>query len=196
MTFIATVPESSAGDDLSAIYTSAQEALGYVPNYTRTFSHRPGLYRAWTNLVKNVSSVMDPRRYELATMGAAITLRSSYCTLAHGEKLLGLGWTEDEVRSLSAPDFGEDLSPDESAIVRYAAKVTGDASSVTETDIEELRGHGLTDAEIFDVAAAAAARSFFSKVLDATGTLPDPVFMEKIPGLVEDLSVGRRIEPE
>lgn len=196
MTFISTVPESSAGDDLSAIYTSAQEALGYVPNYTRTFSHRPGLYRAWTNLIENVSSVMDPRRYELATMGAAITLRSSYCTLAHGEKLLGLGSTEDEVRSLTAPDFGEDLPPDESAIVRYAAKVTGDASSVTETDIEELRGHGLTDAEIFDVAAAAAARSFFSKVLDATGTLPDPVFMEKIPGLVEDLSVGRRIEPE
>lgn len=192
--YLKTVREPGAGDDLSAIYSSAEKAIGYVPNYTRTFSHRPELYRAWTNLIKNVSSVMDPRRYELATMGAAITLRSSYCSLAHGEKLLGLGSTEDEVRSLTAPGFGDDLSADEAAIVRYAAKVTRDASSVTGADIDELRGHGLTDAEIFDVAAAAAARCFFSKMLDATGTLPDSVFKERIPGLVDALSVGRPVE--
>lgn len=194
MSYLTTVPESDADEVVTAIYTSAEQSMGYLPNYTRTFSHRPELYRAWTNLIKNVSSVMDPRRYELATMGAAITLRSSYCSLAHGEKLLGLGSTEDEVRSLTAPGFGEDLPADEAAIVRYAAKVSRDASSITEDDIDELRGHGLTDVEIFDVAAAAAARCFFSKMLDATGTLPDSVFEEKIPGLVDVLSVGRPVE--
>ena len=194
MSYLSTVPESDAGDDLSAIYSSVEQAMGYVPNYTRTFSHRPELYRTWVSLIKNISSVMVPRRYELATMGAAITLRSSYCSLAHGEKLLGLGSTEEQVRSLTAPGFGDDLPADEAAIVRYAAKVARDASSVTEADIDELRGHGLSDAEIFDVAAAAAARCFFSKMLDATGTLPDPVFKEKIPGLVDVLSVGRPIE--
>lgn len=194
MSYLTTVSENSAEGDLSAIYTAAEQLMGYVPNYTRTFSHRPELYRAWTNLIKNVSSVMDPRRYELATIGAAITLRSSYCSLAHGEKLLGLGSTEDQVRSLVAPGFGVDLPADEAAIVRYAAKVTRDASSVTEADIEELRGHGLTDVEIFDVAAAAAARCFFSKMLDATGTLPDAALKDRIPGLVDVLSVGRPIE--
>ena len=196
MSYLTTVPESSAEGDLAAIYASAEQAMGYLPNYTLAFSHRPELYRAWVNLIKNVSSVMDPRRYELATMGAAITLQSSYCSLAHGEKLLGLGSTEDEVRSLTTSGFGEELAPDEAAVVRYAAKVTRDASSITQADIDELRGHGFTDAEIFDVAAAAAARCFFSKMLDATGTPPDPVFKEKIPGLVDVLSVGRRIEPE
>jgi uncharacterized peroxidase-related enzyme len=196
MSYLTTVPESDADDDLIAIYASAEQAMGYVPNYTRTFSHRPGLYRAWTNLIKDISSVMAPRRYELATMGAAITLRSSYCSLAHGEKLLGLGSTEEEVRSLVAPGFGGDLSGEEAAVVRYAAKVASDASSLTQSDVDELRSHGLSDTEIFDVAAAAAARSFFSKMLDATGTPPDPVFKEKIPGLVDVLSVGRRIEPE
>jgi hypothetical protein len=51
----------------------------------------------------------------------------------------------------------------------------------------------LDDAEIFDVAAAAAARCFFSKLLDATGTLPDPVFRDSIPDLVDTLTVGRPI---
>lgn len=194
MSYLTTVSESSAEGDLSAIYTAAEQLMGYVPNYTRTFSHRPELYRAWTNLIKNVSSVMDPRRYELATMGAAITLRSSYCSLAHGEKLLGLGSTEDEVRSLVTPGFGDDLPAEEAAIVRYAAKVTRDASSITEADVDELRGHGLTDSEIFDVAAAAAARCFFSKMLDATGTLPDAELGDRVPGLVEVLSVGRPVE--
>lgn len=196
MSYLSTVPESRTDGDVIDIYRSAERALGYVPNYARTFSHRPELYKAWIDLIKNVSSVMDPRRYELATMGAAITLRSSYCSLAHGEKLLGLGSSEEEVRSLVAPGFGEELTPDEAAVVRYAAKVTRDASSVTQEDIDDLRAHGFTDAEIFDVAAAAAARCFFSKMLDATGTLPDPIFKEKIPGLVDVLSVGRRLEPE
>jgi hypothetical protein len=65
---------------------------------------------------------------------------------------------------------------------------------VTEDDIERLRSVGLSDTEIFDVAAAAAARCFFSKLLDATGTRPDSVFRQRIPGLVDDLTVGR--EPD
>jgi alkylhydroperoxidase family enzyme len=32
-------------------------------------------------------AAMDPRRYELATLAAALELRSSYCALAHGKVL-------------------------------------------------------------------------------------------------------------
>jgi uncharacterized peroxidase-related enzyme len=173
------------------MYESARATLGYVPNYTRTFSHRPELYAAWTNLIKSVSEAMDPRRYELATMGAAIALRSSYCLLAHGEKLVGLGASTDAVRSLAGSVESEELTNQERAIVRFAAKIARSATDVIEADVEELRSLGLDDAEIFDVAAAAAARCFFSKLLDATGTLPDPVFRDSIPDLVDTLTVGR-----
>ena len=40
---------------------------------------------------------------------------------------------------------------------------------MTPDDIDELRGHGLTDTEIFEVALTAAARAFFSKSLDSMG---------------------------
>ena len=36
-------------------------------------------------------------------------------------------------------------------------------------DIDALRAHGFTDAEIFDLAATAAPAAFFSKLLDALG---------------------------
>jgi alkylhydroperoxidase family enzyme len=81
----------------------------------------------------------------------------------------------------------------ERAIVSFAAKVAESATSVTQGDIDGLRSLGLTDAEIFDVAATAAARCFLSKLMDATGTLPDGIYRQTIPDLVDDLAVGRPV---
>ena len=59
--------------------------------------------------------------------------------------------------------------------------------------MQRLRDLGLSDAEIFDVVAAAAARCFFSKTLDALGAEADPVFAELGPELRDALTVGRPI---
>jgi hypothetical protein len=65
---------------------------------------------------------------------------------------------------------------------------------MTQGDVDELPAQGLDDEEIFDVALAAGARCFFSKVLDATGTEPDAAFQDLEPALREALTVGRPIE--
>jgi alkylhydroperoxidase family enzyme len=74
-----------------------------------------------------------------------------------------------------------------------ADKVAQDATAVTQADVDALRAHGLSDAEIFDVIAAAAARCFFSKVLDAVGAQPDAIYAELDAPLRETLTVGRPI---
>ena len=75
-----------------------------------------------------------------------------------------------------------------------ADKVADDATAVTQADIDRLRGLGLADAEIFDVVAAASARCFFSKTLDALGVQPDARFGDLEPAaLREQLTVGRPI---
>jgi alkylhydroperoxidase family enzyme len=75
----------------------------------------------------------------------------------------------------------------------FAEKVVADATSITQADVDELRAHGLSDDEVFDVALAAAARSFFSKTLDALGVQPDAAYSELDPSFVESLTVGRPI---
>ena len=60
----------------------------------------------------------------------------------------------------------------------FAEKVVADATSITEADVEELRAHGLSDGEIFDVVLAATIRCFFSKTLDALGVQPDAEFAQ------------------
>jgi len=68
------------------------------------------------------------------------------------------------------------------------------AADISDQDIAELRALGVSDEEIFDVIVAAAARCFFSKTLDATGTPPDAAFEQLSPILREALTVGRPID--
>jgi uncharacterized peroxidase-related enzyme len=166
---------------------------GFVPNFAVMFSVRPAVYEAWRQLNGAIKSSMDARRYELATIAAAAALRSSYCTLAHGRILARDHFSPDDVVAMiSAPDSAP-LTATDRAVMDFARKVALHADQITEPDIAALRDCGLADDEILDVALAAAARCFFSKTLDATGTPPDATFNMLEPRLRDALTVGRPI---
>ena len=57
-----------------------------------------------------------------------------------------------------------------------------------------MKAQGLSDAQVFDVAAAAAARAFFTKVLDALGVQLDSPFLALDEALRGPLTVGRPID--
>src|SRR3954462_4586263 len=79
MSWIRTPPDDAATGEGAAAYDRDRETLGYVANYTRVFANRPAVLEAWRALNGAVKASMDPRRYELATVAAALRLRSSYC---------------------------------------------------------------------------------------------------------------------
>ena len=83
------------------------------------------------------------------------------------------------------------LSPAEVAMMSFAQKVISDTHNINEGDFEEMRQHGLTDEEIFDVVLAASARSFFTKTIDSVGAVPDEAYLALGPELVQLLSIGR-----
>lgn len=83
------------------------------------------------------------------------------------------------------------LEPAEIAMIAFAKKMTQHAYRMTQKDIDELRAHGFSDPEILDIAAAAAARNFFSKLMDALGAEPDPEYLKLEEGLRQTLAVGR-----
>jgi hypothetical protein len=65
---------------------------------------------------------------------------------------------------------------------------------VTGEDIDRLRGLGLSDTDVFQVVLAAAARCFFSTVLDAVGAEPDAAYRSELdPQLLDVLTVGRPV---
>jgi hypothetical protein len=99
----------------------------------------------------------------------------------------------DTVRALVADDRAAALDSTDVAIMDLAEKIADDATTVDQTDIDRLRSLGLTDADILDIALAAAARCFFSKTLDTLGVEPDARYAELDPAVREALTVGRAI---
>jgi uncharacterized peroxidase-related enzyme len=194
VTFIEVIPDAAASGDVEKMYDGDRRTFGFVPNFTRAFSLRPEVYAAWRQLNGAVKANMDPRRYELATLAAAGRLRSSYCALAHGSVLIENFLSPEAIPAVMADYRSADLEPVEVAVMSLADKVAHDATSVTQEDIEGLRQLGLSDGEITDVILAAAARSFFSKALDALGAAPDAKYAELDPAIRESLTVGRAID--
>ena len=193
MAFISTVPVNHATGEVRTLYEESQADLGYIPNYAKIFSHRPQVMAAWGRLISSIRTNLDTRRYELITLAAARALRSSYCMLAHGTTLCQKFYPPEQLTAIVDDFTAADLAPVDVAIMSFAEQIVSDATSVTGADVQHLREYGLTDAEIFDIAAATAARCFFSKLLDALGAEPDSAYAQLERTLQQQLTVGRPI---
>jgi uncharacterized peroxidase-related enzyme len=193
MPFIDTIPASEARDDVLAMYQRQASHWGYVPDYAKVFCHRPEVMARWGKLLAEVKRPLDERRTEMVTFAAAHELRHSPCSLAHGAALARIIGVE-AVLAIAADVECEEVSMPEMAMVRFARRVARDASKITAGEVAALRElHGFTDAEIFDIAAVAAARSFFTKLLDAMGCEPDQPFTRLDDRLRRALTIGRPI---
>ena len=192
MSYIETVPLEEATGEVREMYERQQGSWGYVPNYAKSFSHRPEVMARWGKLLAELQRPMDKRRLEMITFAAAHELKHSSCSLAHGNALTPF-FSNDEICAIAEGRAVESITAAEQEMMRFARHVARDASTVDAPDVERLKGRGFSDAEVFDIAAVAAGRAFFTKVLDAVGSLPDAGFMSLDEDLRAPLTVGRSI---
>jgi uncharacterized peroxidase-related enzyme len=189
--------EPTPAEDREAVdrFIGAQEeSWGYLPNYAAAFVGHPQVAQAWGALNGAIREGMDRRRYEIATIGAAQALRSTYCTAAHAKFLRDECGDEPAMRAIATGAGDEALDDVDRAVVALASQVARDAAAITERDIDALRQVGLTDNEIGDVVFAAAARAFFTKVVDGFGAQADHQLGAQFDPEVRDaLVVGRPI---
>lgn len=193
MTFIDTIPPAEAEGAVAAMYQRQQASWGYVPNYAKVFCHRPEVMARWGQLLAEIKRPMDKRRFELVTFSAAHELRHSACALAHGKALREF-FADEQILAIAEGRLDGILGEAERCLVAFARQVARDASGVTAAQIAALEEHGYTSAEIFDVAATAAGRAFFTKLLDALGVEPDASFLALDVAFRRPLTLGRAID--
>jgi uncharacterized peroxidase-related enzyme len=192
--FIDTVPEESATGSLAEFYQQQKSAWGFLPNFAAAFSTRPEVARAWSLLNRTVRDGMDRRRFEIATIGAARALNSTYCTAAHAKFLRDECGDELTVIALAEDPSGERLDEQDRAVYHFAGQVARDASSIQQHHIDGLHELGLSDVDVADIVFAAAARSFFTRVLDGLGAQLDVQTAETFaPEILASLVVGRPV---
>ena len=193
MAFIRTIAPADAQGPVREMYEKVERSFGFVPNWAQAFSLRPEVRDGWAALLRSIQGNLSQRTYELATLAAARAIRSSYCSLAHGSVLAKHVFDPATVTAIATDTGRAPIEPRERAMMAFAEQVALNADHVTQADVDALRAHGYRDEEIFDIAAAAAARCFFSKVLDALGVQADASFHDLDPAMRAALTVGRPV---
>jgi uncharacterized peroxidase-related enzyme len=160
----------------------------------KVFALVPEAYDAWVQLNAAIKQSMDLRRYELVTLAAARRRRSSYCALAHGSVIRDSFYDAGTLERIVSDHHDAGLDPVDVALMDFADKAAVDPTTITAEDVDALRKHGLTEADIFSVVLAVAARCFLTTVIDSAGAEPDHQYRTRLePELQRLLTVGRAI---
>ena len=166
---------------------------GYVHNYTRLWSWRPGLWDSFQALRDELTgaTALTERERALLVAAAVSQLGDSYCAYPWGTQLAEL--SDDEMAGQVLSDSpAPGLSDREAALVEWARKVVRDPNATTSHDVERLRAVGLGDREIFEATAWVAFRVAVSTVNGALGASPDRQLADAAPQQVRDaVTYGR-----
>ncbi|MGA7205534.1 MAG: peroxidase-related enzyme [Specibacter sp.] len=195
MSIIATTSEAEATGVTAELYAQDRQALGYVPSHTKALSMNPEAFAAWKSLQGAIAGSLGLRRFELVTLAAAQGIGSAHCRLAHGNKSLKV-MTEAELVRIARNYHDAGLSPAELAMMEFAEKLSTNSAAMNDADTLGLRQAGFGDREIVDIALAAAARNYLSRVLQALAVevdVPPGLSAELRQALLEPLETRRPV---
>ena len=151
-----------------------QEKSGFVPNVFLVLARRPEEFRAffaYHDALMEKEGGLSKAEREMIVVATSGANHCQYCVVAHGA-ILRIRAKNPLVADQVAVNYRKaDISPRERAMLDFAMKVALGASDVDEHDLAQLRPHGFTEEDIWDIAAIAA---FFalSNRLYLLGRLP------------------------
>ncbi len=171
------VPDADTlDDDLKAIWAKCVEKLGFVPNVYQTYSKKPQRLRhfmAMYNDIMLAQSGLSKLEREMVAVVVSSANRCYYCLVAHGAA----------VRQLSGdPELGEmmalnyrvtKLDARQRAMLDFAWKMTTTPFLVDDADRDQLRGLGLSEEDLFDLAETVAFFNLSNRMASASDMMPN-----------------------
>ena len=193
--FLQTVGEKDATGAIAEVYAKEKAGVGFVPEAARCFSTRPDMPALFDTFFDGIKAnfSLGGREWCLITFVAATHLRSTYCSQVYSHRMLALGESKETLLAIQRNFRTAGLSDKDVAMLGYAEKVTVAADQVTQSDIDRLRAFGFTDRNIFDIALCASFRCMLSKMVDATGAVPEPAFNDGDQAFRAAMAVGRKL---
>lgn len=179
--WISTIPYDEASGELKAHYDRQARALGEPTEMTMVGSLHPAIVGARLELyaaTERCPSRLTPRQRNLVSFVTSALNKTGYCMSQVTIKLRETGLSDDEIAALADDPAALELDGADAAVVAYAAKLTRDPGSITESDVDELRTAGLDDLDILDVNSQCAHLNYVNRVVMGLGihTIVDPDF--------------------
>jgi len=175
------IEEAEATGDLAQIYADIKRDLNipFVPNMVTTLAISPASGAAAWGLYGNfVRGTTLPRALQSMILYTVAESRDcEYCAAQNEMACRTLGVDDETLRAL-VEDLGS-VSPERiQAIIAFALKVSHSPLDVDAEDFERLRGLGITDEEIVDIAVNAAMATFFDILADSLKVGIEPAIAE------------------
>ncbi len=168
------LPEGTA-----KFFALCEEKLGLVPNVLRAYAHNIDKLNAFSAMYNDLmlgESGLSKLEREMIAVVVSAENRCFYCLVAHGAA----------VRELSGkPELGEalvmnyrvaELTPRARAMLDFAVKMTVNSREMEETDRQALRNVGLSEVDIWDIAAVAGFYNMTNKMASAIDMRPNPEY--------------------
>jgi uncharacterized peroxidase-related enzyme len=174
-----TLPAAELTPAMRGYFEKCMEKLGFVPNVLAAYAFDMAKLEAFVAMYNDLMlapSGLSKLEREMIAVAVSAENRCYYCLTAHGAA----------VRALSGdPVLGElmvmnyraaRLDRRQRAMLDFAVKLTVEPHAIEEADREALRKSGLSDRDIWDIAAVAGFFNMSNRVAAATDMRPNSVY--------------------
>ena len=174
------VPElADLPKDIRERIAAVQERSGFVPNVFLALARRPDEFRAffaYHDALMEKPGTLTKAEREMIVVATSGVNRCQYCVVAHGAILRIRAKNPLIADQVAINHRKADIEPRQKAMLDFAVKVAERSHAIDEKDYEELRSHGFSDDDAWDIAAIAAMFAMSNRLANAFSIRPNDEF--------------------
>ena len=165
--------------DIRERIAAVQEKSGFVPNVFLALARRPDEFRAFfayhDALMEKPGGLTKAER-EMIVVATSGVNNCQYCVVAHGA-ILRIRAKKPLIADQVAVNYRKaDLKPRDKAMLDFAVKVAERSHAIDDADYEDLKSHGFSDDDAWDIAAIAAMFAMSNRLANAFSIRPNDEF--------------------
>lgn len=174
------VPEiADLPNDIRGRILAVQEKSGFVPNVFLVLAHRPDEFRAffaYHDALMDKPGALSKAEREMIVVATSNLNQCQYRVVAHGA-ILRIRAKNPLIADQVALNYRKaDITQRQRAMLDFAVKVSQEAHTVGDADIEALATHGFGEEDVWDIAAIAAFFALSNRLANVTNMRPNDEF--------------------
>lgn len=167
-------------DDLRERYDAVEEKSGFLPNVFAALAHRPAEARAFfayhDALMDKDTPGLSQAEREVVVVATSAANDCLYCVVAHGA-IARIRARDPYLADQVAVDWRKaPLVPRMHAVLDVAVRLATEPAAVVPADLDTLRGHGLTEEDLWDLGAIVAFFAMSNRLAHWAAIPPNPEF--------------------
>lgn len=166
-------------EDIRERILEVQEKTGFVPNVFLALAHRPNEFRAffqYHDALMEKDGGLSKAEREMIVVATSGLNQCIYCVVAHGA-ILRIREKNPLIAEQVATNYRKaDITERQKAMLDFAVKVSQEAYTIGDQDIEHMLAQGFTLEDIWDIGAIAAFFALSNRMANLTDMRPNDEF--------------------